>query len=65
MKTANTVDKDATVAEDIIGALRGSQPVSPLCWIACYEDRPLQGQPPDSDRPHLLIFSSRYQKKPS
>lgn len=61
MNTENTAEKDALVAEDIIGALRRSTPVSPICWIACYEDRPFQGMPPGSDRPHLLIFTSRYQ----
>ena len=61
MKTESTVDKEPSLAEDIVSALRNRQSVSPLCWIACYENRPFQGNPPGSDRPHLLIFSSRYQ----
>ena len=46
------------IAEEIIAILRKQPALAPLCWIVCYEDRPLQGRPPDSSESHLLIFTS-------
>ncbi len=46
------------VAEDIIIILRQQPVAKPLCWMMCYEDRPLQGLPPGGREPHLLIFCS-------
>ncbi len=48
----------ASHAEEIIAVLRQNQSAKPICWIVCYEDRPLQGAPPGSDKPHLMIFAS-------
>jgi hypothetical protein len=45
-------------AEEIIAALGSRRSKAPVCWIACYEERPLQGAPPNSAAPHLLVFSS-------
>jgi len=47
-----------STAEAIIAMLRQSQVAKPLCWIMCYEDRPLQGAPPGNTKPHLLVFTS-------
>jgi formylglycine-generating enzyme required for sulfatase activity len=60
MKTENSAARHLQFAEDIIADLRRKSPGIPYCWIACYEDRPLQGNPPGSGRPHLLIFNSRF-----
>jgi hypothetical protein len=46
------------IAEEIIAVLRKQPASAPLCWIVCYEDRPLQGRPPASNQSHLLIFTS-------
>jgi len=51
----------ATHAEEIIAALQQNQSASPICWIVCYEDRPLQGAPSGSSKPHLMIFTSSNQ----
>jgi hypothetical protein len=54
---SHTPAKIRTVEEIIADAitLRAGKP---LCWIVCYEHRPLQGTPPGSTLPHLLVFSS-------
>lgn len=48
----------ASHAEEIIAGLRQNQGVKPIFWVVCYENRPLQGTPPGSDKPHLMIFAS-------
>jgi hypothetical protein len=50
-----------STTEDIIATLRQIPVAKPICWIVCYEDRPLQGAPPGSSKPHLLIFASTAQ----
>jgi hypothetical protein len=54
----NAGEPPLSTAEDIIATLRQSSVTKPLCWIVCYENRPLQGAPPGSSEPHLLIFTS-------
>lgn len=49
----------AAFVEDIIAALCDRPAPNPLCWIVCYEDRPLQGAPPHSGEPHLMIFTTQ------
>jgi tetratricopeptide (TPR) repeat protein len=48
----------ATYAEEIIATLQKEQSEKSVCWIVCYEDRPLQGAPAGSGEPHLMIFTS-------
>lgn len=45
--------------EDRIGMLRQQQVETPLGWLICYENRPLQGIPPKGSGPHLLFFSGQ------
>jgi len=45
--------------EDQINGLRRLAAEVPLCWLICFEDRPLQGIPPGREGPHLLLFSSK------
>jgi hypothetical protein len=45
--------------EDQINGLRRLAAEVPLCWLVCFEDRPLQGIPPRGEGPHLLLFSSK------
>lgn len=42
--------------EDLIDALSGQPFAAPVCWLICYENRPLQGTPPGGSGPHLMIF---------
>jgi hypothetical protein len=56
-----TSEPSPSVAEDIIAILRQNPAAKPICWIVCYEDRPLQGAPPGNSKPHLLIFTSTAQ----
>lgn len=52
---------EPSMVEDIIAALQQNPRAKPVCWIVCYEARPLQGAPPGSSASHLMIFTSSAQ----
>ena len=61
---SSTSEPSLSTAEDIIATLRQSPVAEPICWLVCYEDRPLQGAPPSGSeplKPYLLIFTSTTQ----
>ena len=51
------------LSEEIISSQRQIAQKRPVCWLVCYKDRPLQGIPPNSDGPHLLVYSTQWKAR--
>ncbi len=44
--------------EELISESKQKSAKKSLCWMVCYNDRPLQGVPPGGSGAHVMIFSS-------